>query len=93
MERQSVCRIPLDVVPDRFISSLLASPSGTGASLALLEARVMPRPSCWAFLKSSFSFRMASFKFVFAVVFFGPPVMFRAALPRRMLFLSSSGAT
>lgn len=42
---------------------------------------------------ASFCLRILSLNSSTLCVFFGPPVLFRAALPWRMLFLSSSGAT
>ena len=63
-----------EIVPVRFISILLASPSGTGALVLLGAVRTIPRPSCWAFWKSSFFFRMASLNSSTLSVFLGPPV-------------------
>lgn len=81
-----------EVVPDRLISIFLASPSGMDVSLTEVGALVTPRPSCCAFLKSSFFLSMASLNSSFRSLFWGPPVALSAAFPRRILFLSSSGA-
>lgn len=74
-------------------SALFASPSGTGLSAAAVGLLVMPLPSACAFLKSSRFFKMASLNSSLRSFFLGPSVRARAALPRRMLSLSSSGAT
>lgn len=80
-------------VLDRPNSFLLARPSGTGFSAGVVDAGFTPTPSACAFLNSSFFCRIASLNSSLRSVFFGPPVTLRAALPRRILPLSSSGAT
>ena len=75
------------------ISALLASPSGSGASFVGVLLLEIPLPSAWAFLKSSFFFKIASLNSSTLSVFCGPPVWLRAAFPRRILSFNGSGAT